>query len=133
MGIGICICVGNGDVIVLTNPIICVWLPGYTFALQIADVFGAAWFRMILPGYTSALQIADVFGCMVTRLLYRLQMCLVLVLLWFICTCLDCFRLRLRLAPCLHSEMRRSVGEGLKMKLEPVLMFFDGEGLDMKG
>ncbi|GJT07205.1 hypothetical protein Tco_0841667 [Tanacetum coccineum] len=32
---------------------------------------------MILPGYTSVLQIADVFGCVVTRLLYRLQMCLV--------------------------------------------------------
>ncbi|GKG53066.1 hypothetical protein Tco_0552334, partial [Tanacetum coccineum] len=26
---------------------------------------------------TSALQIVDVFGCLVTRLLYRLQMCLV--------------------------------------------------------
>nr|GEX66776.1 callose synthase 12-like [Tanacetum cinerariifolium] len=42
--------------------------------------FGSAWFHMILPGYTSALliadvcQIADVFGCLVTRLLYRLQM-----------------------------------------------------------
>ncbi|GKB55751.1 RNA-directed DNA polymerase, eukaryota [Tanacetum coccineum] len=48
---------------------------GYTSALQIADVFGSAWFHMILPGYTytncrcvwlpgymSALQIADVFG-----------------------------------------------------------------------
>ncbi|GKA24093.1 hypothetical protein Tco_0710126 [Tanacetum coccineum] len=60
----------------------CVCLPGYTSALQIADVFGSAWFRMILPGYTSDLQIADVFGCLVTRLLYRLQMCLVSVLLW---------------------------------------------------
>ncbi|GJV60399.1 hypothetical protein Tco_1466499 [Tanacetum coccineum] len=29
------------------------------------------------PGYTSDLQIADVFGCLVTRLLYRSQMCLV--------------------------------------------------------
>ncbi|GKE04053.1 hypothetical protein Tco_1396071, partial [Tanacetum coccineum] len=29
----------------------------------IADVFGSAWFCMILPGYSSALQIADVFGC----------------------------------------------------------------------
>ncbi|GJZ27385.1 hypothetical protein Tco_0571638, partial [Tanacetum coccineum] len=38
----------------------CVWLPGYTSALQIADVFGFAWFRMILLGYTSA--VADVFG-----------------------------------------------------------------------
>ncbi|GKE20671.1 hypothetical protein Tco_1432183, partial [Tanacetum coccineum] len=37
--------------------------------------FGSAWFRMILPGYMSALQIADVFGCLVTRLLYRLQLC----------------------------------------------------------
>ncbi|GKC49761.1 hypothetical protein Tco_1072506 [Tanacetum coccineum] len=60
----------------------CVWLPGYTSALQIADVFGFAWFRLILLGYTSA--IADVFGsawfvlfCLVTRLLYRLQMRLV--------------------------------------------------------
>ncbi|GKD62204.1 hypothetical protein Tco_1299713 [Tanacetum coccineum] len=40
----------------------CACLPGYTSALQIADVFGSAWFHMILPGYTSALQIADVFG-----------------------------------------------------------------------
>ncbi|GJZ12458.1 hypothetical protein Tco_0547688 [Tanacetum coccineum] len=53
------------------------FLPGYTSALQIADVFGSAWFHMILPGYTSALQIADVFGFLVTCLLYRLQMCLV--------------------------------------------------------
>ncbi|GKD46213.1 hypothetical protein Tco_1270858 [Tanacetum coccineum] len=73
----------------------CVWLPGYTSALQIADVFGfawfhmillgytsaiadvfgSAWFQMILPGYTPALQIADVFGCLVTCLLYKLQMC----------------------------------------------------------
>ncbi|GKD91234.1 hypothetical protein Tco_1366741, partial [Tanacetum coccineum] len=59
----------------------------------IADVFGSTWFRMILLGYTSALhiadvfgcQIADVFGCMVTRLLYNLQICLVLVLLWLVC------------------------------------------------
>nr|GEV40684.1 hypothetical protein [Tanacetum cinerariifolium] len=42
----------------------CVWLPGYTSALQIAYVFGFAWFRMILPGYMSALQIVDVFGCL---------------------------------------------------------------------
>ncbi|GJT31996.1 hypothetical protein Tco_0922415 [Tanacetum coccineum] len=27
------------------------------------NVFGSAWFCMILPGYSSALQIADVFGC----------------------------------------------------------------------
>ncbi|GJY49666.1 reverse transcriptase domain-containing protein [Tanacetum coccineum] len=80
----------------------CVWLPGYTSALQIADMFGSTWFRMILPGYTSALQIADVFGCLVTRLLYRLQMCLDLVPLLFVCTFLDCFRLRLRLAPRLY-------------------------------
>ncbi|GKC11219.1 hypothetical protein Tco_1008001 [Tanacetum coccineum] len=59
----------------------CVWLPGYTSALWIADVFGSAWFHMILPGYTSTLRIADVFGCLVTRLLYKLQMCLDLVLL----------------------------------------------------
>ncbi|GKE29559.1 hypothetical protein Tco_1444943 [Tanacetum coccineum] len=49
----------------------CVWLPLYRLqiclvaALQIADVFGFAWFRMILPDYTSALQIADVFSCRV--------------------------------------------------------------------
>ncbi|GKE57268.1 hypothetical protein Tco_1496453, partial [Tanacetum coccineum] len=90
-----------------------VWLLGYTFALQIADVFGSTWFALFslvtrllyrlqmclvslgshyyawlhvcftdcrcvwLPGYMSALQIADVFGCLVTCLLYRLQMCLV--------------------------------------------------------
>ncbi|GJY99645.1 hypothetical protein Tco_0517075 [Tanacetum coccineum] len=29
----------------------------------------------LASAYTSALHIADVFGCMVTRLLYRLQMC----------------------------------------------------------
>ncbi|GJS32856.1 hypothetical protein Tco_0531238, partial [Tanacetum coccineum] len=28
--------------------------------VPIADVFGYVWFRMILPGYTSALQIADI-------------------------------------------------------------------------
>nr|GEV55889.1 RNA-directed DNA polymerase, eukaryota [Tanacetum cinerariifolium] len=38
---------------------LCLILPGYTFALQIADVFGCL-FRMI--HYTSALQIEDVFG-----------------------------------------------------------------------
>ncbi|GJV82091.1 hypothetical protein Tco_1517961 [Tanacetum coccineum] len=60
--IGIRIGVGNGDVIVLTNPTIYtsalqiadVIGSGYTFALQIANVFGF--------GYTSALQIANVFG-----------------------------------------------------------------------
>ncbi|GJT29484.1 ribonuclease H-like domain-containing protein [Tanacetum coccineum] len=40
----------------------CVWFPGDTSALPIADVFGSVWFRMILPGYTFVLQIANVFG-----------------------------------------------------------------------
>ncbi|GJU61738.1 putative reverse transcriptase domain-containing protein [Tanacetum coccineum] len=44
----------------------CVWLPGYASALQIVDVFGSAWFRMILLGYTSALQIAYVFSFLIT-------------------------------------------------------------------
>ncbi|GJW54079.1 hypothetical protein Tco_0098164 [Tanacetum coccineum] len=42
---------------------------------------------VLLPGYTSALQVADVFDCLVTLLLYRLQilqMCLVAWLhVWF--------------------------------------------------
>ncbi|GKC31716.1 hypothetical protein Tco_1039010 [Tanacetum coccineum] len=43
----------------------------------VCSAFGSAWFGIIMSGYTSALQITDVFGCLVTRLLYRLQMCLV--------------------------------------------------------
>ncbi|GJY52575.1 hypothetical protein Tco_0443422 [Tanacetum coccineum] len=35
-------------------------------SLASTTCFGSAWFCMILPGYTSALQIADVFGCLVT-------------------------------------------------------------------
>nr|GEW26227.1 RNA-directed DNA polymerase, eukaryota [Tanacetum cinerariifolium] len=65
----------------------------HRLGVQIADMFGSVWFRMIPPGYMSSLQIADVFGCLVTCLLYRLQMCLVVVLLWFVCTCLDYFEI----------------------------------------
>ncbi|GKE59513.1 hypothetical protein Tco_1498698, partial [Tanacetum coccineum] len=43
----------------------------------VCSAFGSAWFGIIMSGYTSALQITNVFGCLVTRLLYRLQMCLV--------------------------------------------------------
>ncbi|GKC61738.1 RNA-directed DNA polymerase, eukaryota [Tanacetum coccineum] len=55
--IGIRIGVGNGDVIVLTNPTICVWLHGYISTLQITDMFGS--------GYTYALQITDMCGCLI--------------------------------------------------------------------
>ncbi|GJX34960.1 hypothetical protein Tco_0246517 [Tanacetum coccineum] len=63
--IGVCIYLGDFDYASFVMCSIsginrCVWFPGYTSALQIADVFGSAWFRMILLGYTSALHIADV-------------------------------------------------------------------------
>ncbi|GJS20250.1 hypothetical protein Tco_0448882 [Tanacetum coccineum] len=74
---------------------------GYTSTLQIADVFGS--------GYTFALQIANVFGYGYMSALQIADMHLFGFGSCPVCTCLDCFGLRLRLAPSLHSVTLRSV------------------------
>ncbi|GJR33798.1 hypothetical protein Tco_1209482 [Tanacetum coccineum] len=93
IGIGIRIGIGIGLELALTLVLCwewrycrCVWFPSYTFALQIADVFGSTWYDSVC--LRVCFTVANVFGCMVTRLLYRLQICLVLLDVIVYCRCL---------------------------------------------